>query len=285
MGGLGPDDLSVRRLTEEDLDLLLELARGEGWGYDRADGERFLRLGGGYVAEAGGRPVGCLTASVYRRLAWVGNVVVEEELRGRGLGERMLEGALADLEDRGVETVRLYALGEAVSLYERVGFEAEGEAASLAGRGLPEPPGLEPATEEDVDELAAFDEAAFGASRRDLIATLAASDRDRGLVVRDGGRVRGYAFVKGGDQVAELGPAAADPGEPAIVEALVRHARRLAGDRRLEVGVRSENPEPRRLLEEAGFEEAFPATTMRWGADAHGGEPRRWLAVGGMAKG
>jgi GNAT superfamily N-acetyltransferase len=281
------DDVAVRRMGPDDADALLEWAHGEGWAYDWRDVERFLGLGGGYVAEADGEAVGILTASVYGPLAWVGNVIVPPERRNRGIGGATLEAALADLEDRGVETVRLYAVGGAVSLYQRVGFEAQGNAVSLAGRGRPGEPGLPRVGAGDLDEVAAFDEAVFGASREPLLADLVASDRDEGVVYREDGEVRGYAFVKGGDEVAEIGPAVGpgDPRESGVAEGLVESALALAGDRPVEVGVRGAHPLARALFTARGFEEAFPATAMRWGRDAHGGEPERVVAVGGMGKG
>lgn len=289
MGGLSPDDVAVRRMEPGDGDVLLDWAHREGWAYDARDVDRFLELGGGYVAEAGGEPVGILTASTYGPVAWIGNVIVPPMHRNRGLGGATLEAALGDLEARGVETARLYAVDGAVSLYERAGFVEEGQAWSLVGEGLPGSPDLPRAEPGDLDDLVAFDEAAFGASRRPLLAALV--EADEGVVLRGeggDGAVRGYAFVKGGDEVAELGPAVAPPGDDGPETAsrrLAEAALRLAGDQVVEAGVRSENPEARQVLEERGFEEAFPATTMRWGADAHGGEPGRWLAVGGMAKG
>lgn len=288
MGGrLTGDDVALRRLAGDDADLLLDWAHREGWAYDRRDVDRFLDLGGGYVAEGDGDPVGVLTASVYGPVAWVGNVIVPPERRNQGIGQATLEAALDDLEDRGVETVRLYAVGGAVSLYERVGFQAEGSALSLAGRGRPGDAGLPRVGPGDLDELVASDEEVFGASREELLADLTRSDRDAGVVYREDGQVRGYAFVKGGDEVAELGPAVGpgDRGEAGVAEALVESALALAGDRPVEAGVRGAHPLARGLLAARGFEEAFAATAMRWGRDAHEGEPGRVLAVGGMAKG
>lgn len=285
MGGLTPDDVDVRRMRAGDGDVLLEWARDEGWAYDRRDVERFLDLGGGYVAEAGGDPVGILTASTYGPVAWIGNVIVPPELRNQGLGGATLEAALEDLQARGVETARLYAVDGAVSLYERAGFVEEGQAWSLVGSGEPGTPDLPRVTGDDLADLVAFDEAAFGASREPLLSSLVEAEADAGVLLREGGVLRGYAFVKGGEEVAELGPAVAPPDDAAAVRELVEAALRLAGDATVEAGVRSEHPLAREVLEEMGFEEAFPATTMRWGRDAHGGEPGRWLAVGGMAKG
>lgn len=289
MGGLSPDDVAVRRMEPGDGDVLLDWAHREGWAYDARDVDRFLELGGGYVAEAGGEAVGVLTASTYGPVAWIGNVIVPPEHRNQGVGGATLEAALGDLATRGVETARLYAVDGAVSLYQRAGFVEEGRAWSLVGEGLPGSPDLPRAEPRDLDDLVAFDEAAFGASRRPLLASLLEAEADEGVLLRDeggDGAVRGYAFVKGGDEVAELGPAVTPPGDDGEAAArLAEAALRIAGDQVVEAGVRSENPLAREVLEERGFEEAFPATTMRWGADAHGGEPERWLAVGGMAKG
>jgi predicted N-acetyltransferase YhbS len=84
------------------------------------------------VAELGGAVVGCLSTSVMRvlhRPAPVGRIsmmVVEEALRGRGIGAELVRAAERELAARGchmVEVTSNVRRTEAHRFYERLGYE------------------------------------------------------------------------------------------------------------------------------------------------------------------
>ncbi|WP_277213835.1 GNAT family N-acetyltransferase [Isoptericola croceus] len=54
--------------------------------------------------------------------AWLADVVVDPGHRGRGLGTRLIDGALADLDTLGLKRVLLKASAEAREVYLRAGF-------------------------------------------------------------------------------------------------------------------------------------------------------------------
>ncbi|MCW2735415.1 GNAT family N-acetyltransferase [Nocardioides sp.] len=54
--------------------------------------------------------------------AWLCDVYVDPDHRGRGLGNRLVEAAIADLEPMGIGRIVL-ATRDAHEVYERVGFE------------------------------------------------------------------------------------------------------------------------------------------------------------------
>ena len=53
--------------------------------------------------------------------AWIADVFVDPEARGRGVGTRMMEGILAELEPLGLKRTALFT-EDAHGLYERFGF-------------------------------------------------------------------------------------------------------------------------------------------------------------------
>lgn len=55
--------------------------------------------------------------------AWLCDVIVDPDARGRGVGAGLVEFVLADLDPLGLKRVAL-ATGDAHGLYERFGFEA-----------------------------------------------------------------------------------------------------------------------------------------------------------------
>jgi predicted GNAT family N-acyltransferase len=79
------------------------------------------------VAFDDGRLAGTCRLVFDHRLARLGRLAVEPDLRGRGIGAAVL--ASAERESRRVhaERIRLHAQTAARALYERAGFEAQGE--------------------------------------------------------------------------------------------------------------------------------------------------------------
>lgn len=80
---------------------------------------------------AGGRIVGTLTLAVFRIptgvRAWIEDVIVSEEVRGRGCGEQLTEAALDAARAAGAKTVELTSRPSreaANRLYQRLGFAA-----------------------------------------------------------------------------------------------------------------------------------------------------------------
>ncbi len=74
------------------------------------------------VAVEDARIVGCVAVDVFwSDLAEIKSLAVAPEFRGRGLGRRLIEAALADARKLGVG--RLFALTYEKEFFERVGFE------------------------------------------------------------------------------------------------------------------------------------------------------------------
>jgi ribosomal protein S18 acetylase RimI-like enzyme len=80
--------------------------------------------------EETGAVVGMLTLALYRiptsSCAWIEDVVVDEDSRGRGIGEQLTRHALALAKDAGADRVDLTsrpAREAGNRLYQRIGFE------------------------------------------------------------------------------------------------------------------------------------------------------------------
>ena len=80
------------------------------------------------LARNAGRAVGTLRCRPYGPSTWkIERVAVTPEARGRGVAGRMLDWLLVRLDGRGVAQTVLHAQLRARSLYERLGFVAEGD--------------------------------------------------------------------------------------------------------------------------------------------------------------
>ena len=83
-----------------------------------------------FAARSGQEIVGLLTLAIFRIptgvRAWIEDVVVDNQARGKGVGDALNRAALAEAERRGAKTVDLTSRPsreEANRLYQRLGFK------------------------------------------------------------------------------------------------------------------------------------------------------------------
>ena len=116
--------VEISPMTEADLAFATKCTDIEKWGY-LPDDFRCLMLfqpGGCFVARSKGRRIGIVTTTGYGRYGFIGSLIVLRKYRGAGAGELLMRQAIDHLEDRGVTTMELDGVFEAVSLYRRLGF-------------------------------------------------------------------------------------------------------------------------------------------------------------------
>ena len=192
----------------------LALCRVCGWNQVAADWEQLLALGGDgcLVAEVDGEVAGTLTAVAYeRRFAWIGMVLVDPALRGRGIATALMRRSLDAL---GEVEARLDATPQGEPLYARLGFVEESRLYRMTregaiGSGRPDP--MARAMEErDLDAVLARDLAAFGADRSDLLRWAFRRAPALAWVIDGEAGPRGYCFGRPGHRWSQVGPIVAD---------------------------------------------------------------------------
>jgi len=83
-----------------------------------------------FVAEENGEIIGTLSLVIYRiptgMKAWIEDVVVDDSMRGRGIGRLLIQHAIDVASDKGAESVNLTSSPVRVAanrLYRHIGFE------------------------------------------------------------------------------------------------------------------------------------------------------------------
>ena len=282
-------EAEVRVLERRDVTWAIRLTSLENWGYTRADFQRLLALEpeGCFAARIGGKRVGITCSTSYEKVAFIGAVIVDPSVRGKHVGEAMMNRTLAYLDGRGVETVRLNAYLNVVPFYERLGFRAEYENIRYHGKVAASGAiaGVRPAAEGDLSAVAHFDSFYFGASRDRLLARLRREFPQNFLVVVDEGGVRGYivANVDGGS--AEIGPWVVNPTMPEVAGDLLHALLDRLGPREVGLTAPTPNEHHARLAEELRLETAFRTLRMYRGRDGYRGFPQGIFALAGLEKG
>lgn len=250
--------MTIRKLTAADVPAALELSEQAGWNQLEADWRRMLELepGGCLAAERNGRLVGTTVCCMFGPVAWLAMVLVEESLRGQGIGGRLVEAGL-DIADRaGATTVRLDATPLGRPVYERAGFVPQFELTRWSGRpladGLSGPGGLWIARSSSSavhDELLTLDRRSTGTDRARLLRNLFAAAPPRVAWSPDG-RIVGFLAERPGRVAVQLGPCS---GSEDAALALLQEAMSDLGGESVIIDVPTHSVDVSELLRQAGL--------------------------------
>lgn len=223
-----PRDLTLREATLDDLPAIAGLRESVGWGVSAwalraVIGQPHARC---LVAtEDSGRLAGVGSGIVYGPLGFVGNMIVAEAHRRRGVGSAILEEVTTYLEDAGCTRLELNATSDGRPLYERHGFRSLGRSATARiprGTDLtPDPDvAVRPASSADMADIAAYDATRFGGDRRFLLELIVREPATTTLLAERGDGLGGYACLRVDE--SRVGPILAEA--PGIAAALLREA-------------------------------------------------------------
>jgi GNAT superfamily N-acetyltransferase len=256
---------TIRPVTTIDLGLLLRLRAQAGWNQTEADLRRFLDLSprGSFVADWNGTPAGTVCTFVFGSTAWIAMVLVEQSLRGRGIGTALMEHALAHLDGLGVERVRLDATPLGRPVYEKLGFVAEYNVLRYEGvlpmSGLRSETAVRAATPDGVRQAIRLDKRLTGADRTEFLTALYRERPTLFRVLGEDGAVEGFAVTRPGERTWQIGPClATETGGPVLLADAFwsTHAKHVCMD------VPANNPGPVAAAEAMGLSVQRTLTRM-----------------------
>jgi GNAT superfamily N-acetyltransferase len=211
-----PDGFRLRTADERDLPRIAELREQVGWSVHdwalraalEAPHARCL-----VATEDGDRPIAVGSGVSYGALGIIGNMVVDEAHRRRGLGAAILEAAMAFLASRGSSRVELYATPDGRRLYRRFGFSPLGPSAMLrlprfVASARDASLTISEAGPQGLDELTAYDAARFGGDRGAILAPMLADQRRPLVFARRRDALVGFAWIR--PEAERIGPLVAD---------------------------------------------------------------------------
>jgi GNAT superfamily N-acetyltransferase len=228
-------DIAIAPIGPEHLDGSVRLSRHAGWPHRPEDWRLALALSHGFVAVTGSAEVvGTILITPYGAdCATINMVIVDEGMRGRGLGRRLMEAAMGLAGDR---PLRLVATAEGLPLYERLGFRETGTIVQHQGvaGSVAAPDNTRAATADDHPAILDLDRQAYGADRADLIRKLA--EIGEYAVIRRDGQVSAFAAIRSFGRGEVIGPVVAPDLDSA--KALVLHfiSRRKGAFLRVDTG-------------------------------------------------
>ncbi|MCU0819225.1 MAG: GNAT family N-acetyltransferase [Beijerinckiaceae bacterium] len=201
------DTLTLSPFGKAHLEGAVRLSRAVSWPHRLEDWALLLSLSKGSVVLDGETVLATTLVTPMGPVATASMIIVDGERRGAGLGRRVMEAAMAQVNP---QEWRLTATQDGLPLYTRLGFEAFGEIRQHQGIAMPLQRGFslpEEAGTADLDTLAALDRAATGMERRKLLAAILAEGRI--FVTREAGRIVAFAAQRRFGRGILIGPVVA----------------------------------------------------------------------------
>jgi len=203
--------ITLETMTPDHLDGAVALSQQAGWPHRREDWAFVLALSNGVVALKDGRVVGtAMSTPLGDDVATVNMVIVDEAMRGRGLGRKLMQAALDAASGR---TCLLVATQDGLPLYEKLGFVANGEIIQHQGLAakVDAPADISWADSDDFSRLVEMDIAATGHNRSNIMQLL--NESAQFAVIRKDGEVVAFAGIRPFGRGLVIGPVVARNGD------------------------------------------------------------------------
>lgn len=217
------EQLRVRKMTRDELDLCLEWAAEQGWNPGLHDAEAFWAADpdGYVVAELDGEIVGTGAVIAYdRKVGAMGLFIVKEDQRGHGLG-RQLWYTRRDMLQARLDPDASIGMDGVVAMqpfYAKGGFHFAHTVArhQASFPDLPSPPGTLDLASIPFEQVAAFDGAHFGAPRTEFLKLwLSPKDGAARAILDDQGDLQALGVIRRSVDGYRIGPLFASTPEAA----------------------------------------------------------------------
>jgi len=208
-----PDDMNIRQMTRDELDIVVEWAAREGWnpGLDDADVFWATDPEGFVAAEIGGELIGGGSIVAYgKKYGFMGFFIMRPEYRRRGLGDHLWHERKRRLLARldADAAIGLDGVFNMQHYYARGGFRFVGRDLRFEGLGmdLSQPKGVIEANALSFERIDAYDRRHFPAPRSRFLQDWIQLPGGHALAVVDGGEIRGYAVMRPCRTGYKIGP-------------------------------------------------------------------------------
>lgn len=231
-------DAAVLPLDESHIQGIIQLMNKEGWYYyDAHELRRYLKLGQDcFTLIRAKRVIGSIFTTHFAGQAWIGNIVIAKDERGKGLAAALIKGVMDHLQEkRHIHTFRLGSVPLAIGLYKKLGFRAEAFTTSQEvelplkfddeNLNMGEHLRLEKLGPADLDAVAKIDGQFFKSDRLEFLKGLYEDSLQEGCIgLKDRGKIVGFlmirrrksskaegGFAQGPDHAYRLGPSCVLP--------------------------------------------------------------------------
>jgi GNAT superfamily N-acetyltransferase len=255
------ENVVVRRMSRDELDLALDWAAAEGWNPGLYDAESFYAIDpdGFFLAERAGEPLGCICAVAYdETFGYVGLFIVRPPYRGQGVGLQLLNVALQHVQTRNVGLDAAIAMQKT---YRRYGFKFAYRVIRHRCIGGGESPfDVTELASVPFDEIAHYDATVFPTSRATFLSCWIAQPRSASLAVLRRQKLAGYGVLRACREGYKIGPLFAD--DPKAADTLFQGLCAQAPGAPIFLDAPEANPAAIELVKRRGMTPVFDTARM-----------------------
>ncbi len=228
--------MQFKRLTINDLDFQLKQEKEivPEWFVPHISDLIEYNPDGCFAMENRGRIVGVVTTTLYKDHAWMGWLYVDLRDRKLGLGERLMRHGIEYINSKKKYSITIEAVREAVTLYERIGFQKQFETHHFI---LKQSDFKQSAKNSNInivefedsllEDVATFDEHYFHQNRLRLFEIIKRNINFSGYVALKDSKVVGFIFLNEARRNQNVMPMVIDltlPESEEIASALIENA-------------------------------------------------------------
>ena len=198
--------MEIVPLAQHHLDQATVLSQAEHWPHRSEDWWMLMTLSQGRAALRDGVVIGTALRTDYGPdVSLLNMIIVRQSERGQGIGYKLMSSVMDEVSGR---ELRLVATKAGVPLYEKLGFESEGEIfqcqGEIASVSSPDEQ-ISPAKPGDTHAIIELDSRFLAADRSALVQWLAKHAR-LAVVRGEGGEICGYAALRRFGKGHVIGP-------------------------------------------------------------------------------
>ncbi len=200
----------VKTMLTKDYAFATELANTMNWNMAPEDFQFMASLepNGCFVLFEGSKRVGIATCISYGKVGWFGNLIVQEDYRHRGAGSALVTRAVDYLQDKGVQTIGLYAYPNLSRFYGGLGFKSDEDFSvlckedfsSIASKTLPA------VGRRQLSSINRLDSQCFGGDRKKLLESIVLEKDNVSYCISDSSGLVGYVAATIYETTAWIGP-------------------------------------------------------------------------------
>ena len=277
---------TLRPMQLSDVEAGMRLSTAEGWNQTEKDWKFFIEKQSiCVVAEANNKVIGTTTAINYAdQIAWIGMVLVDKNYRGRGVSKILLENVLEKLKQH--KAIKLDATSAGREVYKKFGFKDKYSITRMTCSRIKNFPFandknylIDSIKTKDINEIAGFDEAVFGANRKQLIEYLIQQYPLKAWQLKRDNNIVAFALGRDGNKYHHIGPVIGETIHDAKM--LISKALRRLNDQPVVVDVLNDKTELINWLQSLGFIKQREFIRMYKHENPFPGLPEKYFLIGG----
>jgi len=230
------------------------------------DYERILAFSpeGCFIASENKKDLGMVATTNYGNIAWIGNLVVQPETRGKGIGGALMQHAIDHLVSTGTRAIRLDGVQPAIPLYRRLGFKDEYWSLRYTGTATHHETDCTPMKPQDLDKVSKLDKQVFKDDRSHILEYFYRLYPELCYTTYENDKLVGYIMAKEGASNTKIGPWIAEPDHICAEKLLYAVMNQRVGEE-IWVGTPEGNKHSVKILEKLGFNQHPSSLRMCYG--------------------